>query len=830
MADPASTTRTVLIADDDNAARFVIRTALEHDGWTVEEAEDGAAACASLERRQPDIVVLDVLMPKMDGVDVCAHLRTLQGGQHIPVLMITGVDDPEEVTRAYAAGATDFMSKPFSFTVLRQRLQYMHRALGYRKQADQARSELEEQVKQRTRELQQATTDAVALAEKAEAANRAKSQFLANMSHEIRTPMNGVLGMSELLADTTQTEEQQLFTDTIRVSANALLDVINDILDFSKIEAGQLELESVAFNPRDVAEHVAVLLAPRAQQKGVEFLCHVDDDVPDAAVGDPGRLRQILTNLAGNAVKFTAEGEIEMGVSVVEDQGERATLRFVVRDTGVGIAPDARDRIFDSFAQADTSMTRMHGGSGLGLTIARNLTEKMGGTLEVESQVGRGSTFSSTVSVGRGHGHNEVPRRACNHLQGLHTLIVDDNATNQAILQKRATSWEMHSEVAGTGEEALVLLQSAAERGRQYDLALLDMKLPGIDGRELAHRIKANPSMASVTLVMLTSMDGTTREQDDATDEIAATLIKPVPQQDLYTCLSSVVSSNTHGTPDAGVERKTARDDAPADQRVLLVEDNRINQVVAQKMLKKLGCRVDLAENGAEAVAAYARAAYDVILMDGQMPEMDGYEATRWIRGLEADAVSGVTPEDEPPPRIPIVAMTANAMQGDRERCFDAGMDDFLSKPFTLAQLADTLRRQLPHARVDDTSRPHRDPSLTLLVVDDEADVLETMREMLEEAGYRVLEARSGRDAISVSSRHVGEIDLVVTDILMPGMDGIDVADAIAERRPTARTLYVSGATPSTQLRARMRGFPFLAKPFSATQLTESVDAVMGVT
>ena len=510
-ADPASTPRTVLVADDDGAARFLIRKALEQDGWTVEEAVDGATACASLERLQPDIVVLDVQMPKMGGVEVCAYLRSIQGGQHIPVLMITGVADPEAVTHAYEVGATDFLSKPFSLTVLRQRpLQYMFRALGYRKQADQVRGELEERVNQRTRALQRVTTDAVALAKKADAASRAKSQFLANMSHEIRTPMNGVLDMSELLADTTLTAEQQHFTDAIRTSAVALLDVINDILDASKIEAGKLELEATEFKPRDVVDSVAALLAGRAQRNGVEFICSVDTEVPGTAVGDTVRLRQILTNLVGNAVKFTTEGEIETRVSVVEEQGDVVTLRFTVRDTGIGIAPDDLDRVFDGFAQADESMTRLHGGSGLGLTIARSLTGMMGGEMTVESQVGHGSTFAFTVRVQRANTRGEPFLESPNPLAGLQTLIVEDNATSQAILQRQATSWGTHSEVTGTGEDALALLQSAAQRGRPYDLALLDMKLPGLNGFELARRIKADPSTASVTLVMLTSMDGRT--------------------------------------------------------------------------------------------------------------------------------------------------------------------------------------------------------------------------------------------------------------------------------------------------------------------------------
>jgi signal transduction histidine kinase/ActR/RegA family two-component response regulator len=478
--------------------------------------------------------------------------------------MITGVDDPEAVSRAFEVGATDFMSKPLSLMVLRQRVQYMYRALGYRRQADHARAELEEQVKQRTHELQQATAAAVALAEKAAAASRAKSQFIANMSHEIRTPMNGVLGMSELLANTTLTAEQQQCTDTIRVSAHALLDVINDILDFSKIEAGKLELEATEFAPRDVVAGVGALLAGQAQRKGVELIWSVDTKVPAIAVGDAGRLRQILTNLVGNAVKFTTEGQIEIRVSVVEKQG--ATLRFTVRDTGSGIAPDVLDRIFDGFAQADESMTRKYGGSGLGLTIAKSLTEMMGGEIEVKSRVGQGSTFSFTARLQRAH-----------------------------------------------------------EGG------------------------------------------------------------SPKP-----------VSPGSNAGRDAGAEGSTWHDARLASRRVLLVDDHHVNRLLGRKTLEKLGCHVDVAENGGQAITAYRRGAYDVILMDVQMPGMDGYEATRRIRGIQAEAAVGWSTA-----HVPIMAVTAHAMKGDRERCIDAGMDDYLSKPFTLQQLSEALCRCLPDLRVD---------------------------------------------------------------------------------------------------------------------------------
>ena len=525
-------------------------------------------------------------------------------------------------------------------------------------------------------------------------ANQAKSQFIANMSHEIRTPMNGVMGMSELLSDTDLSEKQTQFVTAIRSSADALLSVINDILDFSKVEAGKLELETVEFCPRDVVDDVLSLLAEPAHRSDVELVCGLGDDVATAARGDAGRLRQILMNLVGNAVKFTTEGEVVIGASVVDRQSAIATVRFTVRDTGIWISPEAQAHIFDGFSQADGSMTRRYGGSGLGLTIAKSLAALMG----VESEPGHGSTFWFTVRFEEVGERQPAPQDPRANLEGLRVLIVEDNATNRAVLQQQVGSWGMDSAVAESGEEALALLRAGADRGHRYDVALLDMKLPGIDGVALARSIKADQAVASVRLVMLTSMDGSAHAPLEPHAGIEARLIKPVPQRDLRRCLTGLVGQTTDD------ERDPARTTGPVARRdfrharILLVEDNPVNQAVARAMLERMEYHVDLAENGAQALTAQERTPYGLILMDGQMPEMDGYEASRRIRQRETRSGG------DSAPRVPIVAMTAHAMQGDRERFLEAGMDDYLSKPFTRAQLSEIVTRWLAESLPTDTA------------------------------------------------------------------------------------------------------------------------------
>ena len=524
------------------------------------------------------------------------------------------------------------------------------------------------------------------LAARAMAANRAKSQFLANMSHEIRTPMNGVLGMAELLLGTNLDEHQRRLAETVFHSGESLLRVLNDILDFSKIEAGKLELECIDFDLHEQVEEMMDILAENAHRKGLEFICQIESNVPSCMRGDPGRLRQILTNLVGNAIKFTEQGEVVVRTSLFEETVDSVLLGFEVRDTGIGIAPDAREKIFEAFLQSDGSMSRKYGGTGLGLSITRQLCELMGGRIWVESVPDEGSTFRFTIRLRKQRPGKLQAPFACERHSDLRVLVVDDNETNRAVLKNQIDSWGIPNDNSESGPQALEMLRKAADSGTPYDVAILDMMMPGMDGLELAQKIKADPSIAAVALIMLTSVGryGDIEKAHEA--GVVAYLTKPARQSQLYNALVSLTGGNikTKTARPAPVHPAPVQPDATP---VLLAEDNPINQQVCSAMLKKLGYRrVDVVSDGREALEVLAQTSYGLVLMDCQMPGMDGYEAVRRIRKREAETGSA---------RLPVIALTAHAMKGAREECLKAGMDDYLSKPFSLDQLNGLLEHWL---------------------------------------------------------------------------------------------------------------------------------------
>ncbi len=665
----------ILVVDDNPNNRVTLRALLSRlSDCEVREAASGEEALMATLEHEVNLILLDVQMPGMDGFETAGHLRMTERTRGIPIVFVTAIFKAEEfISRGYGLGAVDYLMKPLDDNLLLNRVR-LYQKLHERETALHARSlallQANNQLTEALGELQRSSAELAEARDAAEAANRAKSDFLAVMSHEIRTLLNGVIGMTDLLLRTRLDEQQRHYVNVVHRSGENLLSIISDILDFSKIEAGRFELDSQPFCLNQLVEEIVERLAPVACGKGLELMCALPLEPVDV-FGDGKRLGQVLTNLVGNAVKFTESGQVVARVDRLEESKTEVACRFSVRDTGIGISPEQRSRLFQPFSQADSSTTRRFGGTGLGLVISQRLVGMMGGAIDLESEPGVGTEFHFILRLPRAP--RSQPAEPTELLSRLHVLVLDDNATNLEILRSQLESWRCQVSVCQHPAQALSLLEAAEGR---YDLILSDMMMPEMDGRMFLETARQRMRDAMPPAIILSSAADDFQQLNSAAQLARQVLTKPVRRSDLYNALLQV------SAPTGAAERVHGAPPQTLSGRVLLVEDNLVNQELAQAMLRNLGCEVELARNGEEALARCAQSRFDLALMDCEMPVLDGWQTTRAIREREAGGE-----------RLTIVALTANAGAGERERCLQAGMDDYLAKPFTQNALLEVLAR-----------------------------------------------------------------------------------------------------------------------------------------